>query len=123
MALPKRLIKGVRGQGVNVYEDQANLITSSGLTLEGTSGAWHLELSEKKHVYLTRRGAGLKLMFKEFVQEGSALRPTRFWVEMDKQQLVDFVFASPDAIFTSRRNDITAVSTCFIRSLLNVIYV
>lgn len=111
MALAKRLIRGELGKGVNVYEDQLNLLTSDGSVLDGASGAWHLELSPTKHVYLTRRGPDLRLMFKEFTKETGSLRPSSHWVEMDLQQTTDFIFMSPDIIFTCRRNDITAVST------------
>lgn len=110
MALAKRLIRGELGKGVNVYEDQLNLLTSDGTVLDGASGAWHLELSETKHVYLTRRGPDLRLMLKEFSKENGSLRPSGHWVEMDRQQTADFIFMSPDIIFTCRRNDITAVS-------------
>lgn len=102
---------------MNVYEDQLNLISSEGAALEGANGAWHLELSETKHVYLTRRGPDLRLMFKEFTRESGSLRPSGHWVEMDKQQLVDFIFVSPDTIFTCRRNDITTVSIFSSKSL------
>lgn len=113
MALPKRLIRSERGKGINVYEDQLNLLTSEGTVLEGANGAWHLELSEIKHVYLTRRGPDLRLILKEFHREAGTLRPTGHWVEMDKQQLTDFIFMSLDAIYTCRRNDITTVSNLF----------
>lgn len=114
MALPKRSVRGVLGQGVNVCEDQPNLINSSGLLLQNASGAWHLELSSHKHAYLTRRGPCLRLILKEFADDKSALRPTGFWVELDRQQVADFIFAAPDLLYTARRNDITNVSRLFL---------
>lgn len=103
-------VKGVLGVGVPTYEDQKSLITSSGRPLERTRGAWHLEMSEYKHAFLTRRGGVFVLVLKAFEDKNGRLEPAKSWVELDRQQATDFVFASPDLIATCRRNDVTQVS-------------
>jgi len=110
MALRKIAVRGVRGQGVNVNEDQPELLSSHGKPLPNTQGAWHLELSDTKHVYLAHRGPVLRLIIKDFAEDGGRLLSSPRFVQMDRQQFSDFLFAAPDLLFTARRNDITRVS-------------
>lgn len=120
------IVKGERGSGVNISGDQDHLVNSSGVTLPSDSAtcfAWHLELSNAKHMYLMRWGLTLCLVIKEFFESGTTWgktivrseAPKEFiiggsnYVILSLKQTVDLIYALPALLHTSRLKDILEV--------------
>ena len=108
------MIQAQSQKAIVVREDQPNLVTSTGRKLP-VKGAWHLELSETKHVFLERLDDTLRLSMKDFVLDGSkGLLASKFSIRIDAQQMANFIFALPDLIKTTRRTEIRKVSALFL---------
>lgn len=101
------MFKGIEGAGVNIPESQDGIFSAAGMKV-GFSGVWHLQLSEEKHVFLTRLQDSVHLVFKEFKTFGP---PTS--VFLNRKQGVDFAFGLPDLLCTVRRGEIVKVRILF----------
>lgn len=123
MMIKQKIVRGVPGRGVNIGHHQSRLVTSCGKELPA-KGAWHLELSQTKHIYLERIDNVLRLAFKEFKfnEKVEAMESTGFHVKLDQQQTADLIFVLPDIVHATRRSEMRKVSF-FTTSIFLYIYI
>ena len=104
------MIRACSQKPVVVREDQRNLVTSTGRKLS-VKGAWHLELSETKHVFLERLDDTLCLSMRDFIlDETKGLISSKFSIRIDPQQMANLIFVLPDLIQSTRRTEMRKVS-------------
>lgn len=70
-----------------------------------------MEVSERLHCTVCRyKGGDYKLVIREYALKNNENVETGGYIAMDRQQFIDFVFATPDMVHVVRRKDITEVS-------------
>lgn len=107
-------VLGCEGAGVNIDEALQHCLFNSAGELLNVGAVWHLELSSRKHAFLTR-GESLTLFIKEFGSTNNLgyLNGTGNHVALDLAQTTDLLFGLNTALNTVKRQYMRGVSAFF----------